>query len=143
MAKESACQCRRQTQDMRIGSLDQEDPWRKKWQPTPVFLPKKFYGQRSLTGYSSRDPKDLDMTEHTCTYLTYNGVLISAVRQSDSGIHTHGFLSIFFSIIISKYNKYGKYGSPLLCIHPICDSLHLLTPNSQSISSLPLILRQL
>ena len=143
MAKESACQCRRQTQDMRIGSLDQEDPWRKKWQPTPVFLPKKFYGQRSLTGYSSRDPKDLDMTEHTCAYLTYNGVLISAVRQSDSGIHTHGFLSIFFSIIISKYNKYGKYGSPLLCIHPICDSLHLLTPNSQSISSLPLILRQL
>ena len=143
MAKESACQCRRQTQNMRIGSLDQEDPWRRKWQPTPVFLPKKFYGQRSLTGYSSRDPKDLDMTEHTCAYLTYNGVLISAVRQSDSGIHTHGFLSIFFSIIISKYNKYGKYGSPLLCIHPICDSLHLLTPNSQSISSLPLILRQL
>ena len=27
-------------------------PWRKKWQPTPVFLPGKFHGQRSLTGYS-------------------------------------------------------------------------------------------
>ena len=27
-------------------------PWRKKWQPTPVFLPGKFHGQRSLAGYS-------------------------------------------------------------------------------------------
>ena len=27
-------------------------PWRKKWQPTPVFLPEKFHGQRSLAGYS-------------------------------------------------------------------------------------------
>ena len=29
-------------------------PWRKKWQPTPVFLPGKSHGQRSLAGYSSR-----------------------------------------------------------------------------------------
>ena len=27
-------------------------PWRRKWQPTPVFLPGKFYGQGSLVGYS-------------------------------------------------------------------------------------------
>ena len=27
-------------------------PWRRKWQPTPVFLPGKFHGQRSLMGYS-------------------------------------------------------------------------------------------
>ena len=27
-------------------------PWRKKWQPTPAFLPRKTHGQRSLTGYS-------------------------------------------------------------------------------------------
>ena len=26
-------------------------PWRREWQPTPVFLPGKFYGQRSLAGY--------------------------------------------------------------------------------------------
>ena len=25
-------------------------PWRRKWQPTPVFLPKEFHGQRSLAG---------------------------------------------------------------------------------------------
>ena len=27
-------------------------PWRRKWQPTPVFLPGKFHGWRSLVGYS-------------------------------------------------------------------------------------------
>ena len=26
--------------------------WRRKWQPTPIFLPGKFHGQRSLAGYS-------------------------------------------------------------------------------------------
>jgi len=26
--------------------------WRRKWQPTPVFLPGEFHGQRSLVGYS-------------------------------------------------------------------------------------------
>ena len=29
-----------------------EDPWRRKWQSTPVFLPGKFHGQRNLVGYS-------------------------------------------------------------------------------------------
>ena len=27
-------------------------PWRREWQPTPVFLPGKSHGQRSLVGYS-------------------------------------------------------------------------------------------
>ena len=27
-------------------------PWRKKWQPTPLFLPGEFHGQKSLAGYS-------------------------------------------------------------------------------------------
>ena len=27
-------------------------PWRRKWQPTPVFLPGQSHGQRSLVGYS-------------------------------------------------------------------------------------------
>ena len=30
----------------------EEIPWRRKWQPTPVFLPRKSHGQRSLVGYS-------------------------------------------------------------------------------------------
>ena len=37
-------------------------PWRRKWLPTPVFLPRKFYGQRSLAGDSMWGCKELDMT---------------------------------------------------------------------------------
>ena len=38
-------------------------PWRKAWQPTPVFLPGESHGQRSLAGYSPWGHKELDMTE--------------------------------------------------------------------------------
>ena len=38
-------------------------PWRKEWLPTPVFLPREFYGQRSLVGYSPWGHKESDMTE--------------------------------------------------------------------------------
>ena len=40
------------TQETQILSLGGKDPWRRKWQPTPVFLPGKPHGQRSLAGYS-------------------------------------------------------------------------------------------
>ena len=36
---------------------------RREWQPTPVFLPGKSHGQRSLVGYSRFGHKELDMTE--------------------------------------------------------------------------------
>ena len=39
-----------------------KDPWRRKWQPTPVFLPGESHGQRSLAGYSPRGLKELDTT---------------------------------------------------------------------------------
>ena len=32
-------------------------PWRRKWQPTPVFLPEESHGQRSLAGYSPKVAK--------------------------------------------------------------------------------------
>ena len=41
-------------------------PYRRKWQPTPVFLPEKSHGEKSLVGYSPWGHKELDMTAHTC-----------------------------------------------------------------------------
>ena len=38
-------------------------PWRRKWQHTLVFLPRKLHGQRRLVCYSSRGHKQLDTTE--------------------------------------------------------------------------------
>ena len=40
-----------------------KDPWRRAWQPTPVFLPGESHGQRSLVGYSSLGHKESDITE--------------------------------------------------------------------------------
>ena len=50
------------TQETGVRSLGGEDPWRRKWQPTPVFWPEKSHGQRSLAGYSPWGPKESDMT---------------------------------------------------------------------------------
>ena len=46
--KETACQCKRPGFDPWVRKI----PWKRKWQPTPVFLPGEFHGQRSLVGYS-------------------------------------------------------------------------------------------
>ena len=40
-------------------------PWRRKWQPTPVFLPGESHGQRSLVDYSPQGRKESDTTEAT------------------------------------------------------------------------------
>ena len=56
--KESACQCRRRRFHAWVGKI----PWRRKGQPTPVFLPGEPHQQRSLAGCSPWDCKELDMT---------------------------------------------------------------------------------
>ena len=54
-------QCRRPGFDPWAG----KGPWRTEWQPTPLFLPGEFHGQRNLASYSSWGHKELDMTEVT------------------------------------------------------------------------------
>ena len=56
--KESTCQCRRHGFDPWVRKI----PWRRKWQPTPAFLPGESHGQRSLAGYSPWGPKESDTT---------------------------------------------------------------------------------
>ena len=48
-------------------------PWRRKWQPTLVFLPGKPHGQRILAGYYLWDHKELDTTERLTLSLFYLG----------------------------------------------------------------------
>ena len=66
-AEESTCQCRR-LETHWFGPWIGKIPWRRKWQPTPVSLPGKSYGQRSLVGYSPWGCKESDATEHTCIF---------------------------------------------------------------------------
>ena len=44
-------------------------PWRRKWQPTPVFLPGEYRGLRSLVGYSPQGRKELDTTVRLHFYI--------------------------------------------------------------------------
>jgi len=55
----AANQCRTCVFDPGVGKI----PWRRKWQPTPVFLPGKSHGWRSLESYSPWGHKELDTTE--------------------------------------------------------------------------------
>ena len=67
VVKEFACQCRRHRR-LRLHPWVGKIPWRRKRQPTPVFLPGKSHGQRSLVGSSPGGCKELDMTELASTH---------------------------------------------------------------------------
>ena len=62
--KELASQCWR-SKRCRFHPWVRKIPWKRSWQPTPVFLPGESHGQRSLVGYSPWDHKELDTTEAT------------------------------------------------------------------------------
>ena len=75
-----------------LGSIPESgrSPWRREWQPIPVFLPGEFHGQSSLAGYSPQGPKALDMTEwlthmHVLDYFNqwYNSSSLSLPRGRD------------------------------------------------------------
>ena len=82
----STCQCRRRKSrgfDPWIRNM----LWNRKWQSTPVFLPEKFHGQRSLVGYSPWCLKELYMTmDWKCLCLTvpisfnFKGIVICYLR---------------------------------------------------------------
>ena len=46
-----------------------KNPWRRKWQPTPVFLPRKFQGQRRLVSYRPWGCKELNTTEQLSIHV--------------------------------------------------------------------------
>ena len=59
-----------ETRETQVQSLHQEDPLEVAWQPTPVFLPGEFHGQRSLAGYSPWSCKESDTVEQ----LSFSGL---------------------------------------------------------------------
>ena len=67
--KESACQCEMCKLDLWVRKI----PWRRKWQPIPLFLPGKCHGQRGLMGYSPWGYKRVGTTlvtkQHNYTHV--------------------------------------------------------------------------
>ena len=85
-SKEQICQRRRHKRDgfdPWIGKI----PWRRAWQPTPVFLPGKPHGQRSLAGYSPQGRKESDTTE--VTQHTHRASNRKSVKNTNIGLFNH------------------------------------------------------
>ena len=75
-------QCRR----LRLDPWVRKIPWRRKWQPTPVFLPGESSGQRNLEGYSPWGRKESDSTERlTLTHSTGIENSLAVSREIEVG----------------------------------------------------------
>ena len=95
-------------------------PWRKKWQPIPVFLPGKFHGWRSLVGYSPWGLKESDTTEwlhltlNKCPLGTYRKIRLKKERKRNE-----------------DENKKEKYIQNTLAVYPQNTSLTCLGGENQ------------
>ena len=108
-----------------VPSLGREDRWRRKWQSTPVLLPGKPHGQRSLVGNFSWDLKVSDTTEqlHFHFFSHSKGCLFTllivsfVVQKLLSLIRSHLFIFAFISSILGG----GSRGSCCdLCRRVFC-----------------------
>ena len=70
--------------DMASFSWVRKIPWRRAWQPTPVSMPGKSHGQRSLVGYSPWGRKESDMTKATF-HCTHTGNWRESVMGGEKG----------------------------------------------------------
>ena len=58
-----------ETQTPRFDPWVGKVPWKREWQPTPVFLPGESHGQRSLADYRPWGDKESDTTEQLSTHI--------------------------------------------------------------------------
>ena len=93
------------------GSFIRKIPWRRKWQPTPVFLPGKSNGQRRMMGYSPWGCKEWDTTEHIQTHRQFQ-----SLKKLDSLFIICLILESSYSLCMSFFISIkGKQGSEREC----------------------------
>ena len=114
--KESSCQYKSHRR-CRLDPWVGKTPWRRKWQPIPVFLPGESHGQRSLVGYSAWGHKKSDMAERLSMH-THNPALQGVCqwekepiiwrcyfKTSISADILHYVLQRKGALVTSKFNK--------------------------------------
>ena len=82
-------------QETRVNPWVGKIPWRRKWQPTPVFLPGKSHGWRRLVGYSLRGHKESDKTE----WLHFH------IQVKCDSIWLHGLLPAYQAVLSSTISQ--------------------------------------
>ena len=95
---------------MQIRSLGQEDPWKRKKQPTPVFLPGKSHRQRSLASYSHGITKS--RTQLSAQVHTSGSCLTTYICHSDVD-------SLWVLVPFKGLSLDGEYisGTPTFTLH--------------------------
>ena len=117
--KDSACQCRRCGFDPWVRKI----PWRRKGQPTSVFLPGASHWQRSLVGHSPWGHKELEMVQwlnhhhhHVISVTTFCRVCIT----NEYGILSKAFSAsieiivwcLFFNLLMWYITLIGLWKNP-------------------------------
>ena len=109
--KESTCQCRRCGFD----PWSRKIPWRRKWQPTPVFLPGKSHGQRILVGYSLWGHKRVGhdwATEQNCSIACPRWGVLSKNRW-ELAVYTKDGWTLPWLWVFPKWQQILKTFRPL------------------------------
>ena len=100
-------------------------PWRRKWQPTPVFLPGKSHGWRSLVGYSPWGCKESDMAEHACSHRKGSPRVAGVEYFSPSYSLFYSAFSWLLPYIYKLYNPSPDFVNKVLLEHSA--PLHVCT----------------
>ena len=88
-----------------IPGLGRSPGERRDWQPTPVFLPGEFYGQRSLVGYSPWGLKEWDTTEWLTRPLL---LLLRHCRTEWFTLSLHGLFTLLpFLLLLCAVKETG------------------------------------
>ena len=93
--------------------------WRRKWQPTPVFLPGEYHGQGSLVGYSPWDRKESDTTGHTAHTVLLWSRRISSYKWLLPVSLPSGGVPVAF-LLTKKFSKISRCVWPRLLSKEPC-----------------------
>ena len=106
-------QCERPRFDLRVGKI----PWRRKWQPSTVFLPGESNGWRNLLGYHPWGHKEWDTTEWL--YFCFHSTALNSRMWIVTVITSYKLKISFCPLAICSLgrktslarsvNQYGKY----------------------------------
>ena len=105
--------------------------WRRKWQPTPLFLPGNFHWQRSLEDYSPWGHKELDMTKLLNTYAqalthVYTRETIPSIRMVNISIIPPNFLLPHSNPSLLPLSTLPFFKQLLICFLSIYISLYFI-----------------
>ena len=111
-----------QMEETRVDPWVRKSPWRRKWQPTPVFLPGQFHGQRSPEGYSPWGCR-VRHTAQPCLLVCFWSVI--ALQLSVSSYYITWWSICFQKITMINLVTISQYTvAHIFAISPLLDILH-------------------